>query len=77
MPARKKQHIPLNRAHTVYYPVCPRGDLMWQLTSRTTITKQVPIRTLCTDLNTAATLILAVVPFNKIPIDFGRRSEAS
>jgi hypothetical protein len=76
MPARKKQHNPLNRAHTVYDPVRARCDLMWHLTPWATIAEQIPIRAFRMDLNAAPPFVLTIVPFEEIRINFRDRPEA-
>src|SRR3974377_1771435 len=76
MPTRKDQHISLNRVHTAQYLVGPRGDLVWRLSPWTAVAKQLPVRPLLADFATPATLILAVVPFDQLAIDFGHSSEA-
>src|SRR5262245_60265932 len=68
MPARKQQHISLNRSHTAHHAVSPRGDLGRRFTSRTAIAEQLPIGALRLDLSGATALILPVVPLDEIVI---------
>src|SRR2546426_7175961 len=77
MPARKKQHVTLNRAHAFHRAVCPRANLVRRFSSGAAIAKQLPIRALPVDVSGKATLILAIVPFEQVPIDFSHSSKAS
>src|SRR6516164_2705053 len=76
MPARKNQYISLNAARPGHHPVSPSGNLLRRFTSRTAVAKQLPVRPLLADLGSGATLVLTVVPFDEVPIDFGHSSEA-
>src|SRR3974390_3462301 len=77
MPARKNQDIPLHRAHTAHHPMSPCVNLVRRFASWTAVAKQLPVRPFLADLGTGTALILTVVPFDQVPIDFGFSSEAS
>src|ERR1700761_1741382 len=64
MSARKNQDIPLNLAHTGHHPMSPCVDLVWRLSSRATVAKQLPIRPFLANLGPDAAFILTVVPFD-------------
>jgi hypothetical protein len=42
-----------------------------RLTARAAVPKELPVRTFGADLHTAAAFIVAIVPLDKITIDFG------
>src|SRR6516162_9584841 len=71
MPARENQYLALDRAHPAHEAVGACADLIWRLSSRATVAEQLPVRALCVDLSRAAALILAVVPFDQVGLDFG------
>src|SRR5690349_8510572 len=77
LPARKNQHIPLHSAQAVDHSLSSCVNLFWRLTARTSIAKQLPVRPLPSDLGTGTALILAIVPFDQVRVDFGHSSEAS
>ena len=77
VPARKKQHVPLDSPHPAYHPVGPRSDLVRRLPVGTAVTEQLPIRALGADVGAATTLVRAVVPFQEVGLDFRRGAEAS
>src|SRR5436309_3768822 len=77
MRARKDQHITLDSAHAFHHAVCPRANLVRRFSSGAAIAKQLPIRALPVDVSGNATLILAIVPFEQVPVDFSRSSKAS
>src|SRR5215510_3173692 len=57
--------------------VCPRPDLVRRFPSGASITKQLPLGALLVDISGEAALILAVVPFEQVPVDFSHSSKAS
>src|SRR6185436_3818600 len=76
MPAREQKHVPLDLPHSVHNPVGPDADLIRRFPFRTAVVKQLPVRALHMDLGGAAPLVLAVVPFEEVAIDFGDGLEA-
>jgi len=60
----------------MYAPVGPGADLVRRLPTRAAVVEQLPIRTLCMNLDSAATLVLAVVPFEEVAIGFGYGPES-
>ena len=75
MPAREQQHVALNCAHPDYDVVRSRGHLSRRLTPWAAIAEQLPVGTLRLNLHGPPTLVLPVVPFHEIAVDFGLRSE--
>ena len=71
MPARKNQHVAFNGSDSAHYAVGARADLVGQFSSRTAFAEQLPVRALRVDFSRAAILILAVVPFDQVGVDFG------
>ena len=63
-PLEKSSTSP-DSAHAAHRAVGPRADLSWRFPSGAAVAKQLPIRALPVDLGGAATLILAVVPFEQ------------
>src|SRR6267143_2862928 len=76
MPTRKKQHVPLDTSHPIHHPVCPGGYLIRRFAARAAVTEQLPFRALSMDLGGATPLVLAIVPFEEVAIDFRRGPEA-
>src|SRR5437870_656727 len=76
MRARKDQHITLDSAHAFHHAVCPRADLVRRFSSGAAIAKQLPVRALPVDVSGKATLILAIVPFEQVTVDFSHCSKA-
>src|SRR2546426_3457245 len=76
MRARKDQHITLDSAHAFHHAVCPRANLVRRFPSGAAIAKQLPIRALPVDVSGKATLILAIVPFEQVTVDFSHRSKS-
>src|SRR5207248_7303507 len=77
MPAGEKQHVTFDTARAFHRAVRPRANLFWQFPSGAAITKQLPIRVLPVNVSGKATLILAIVPFEQVPIDFSHSSKPS
>src|SRR5262249_50872988 len=77
MPARKKQHVTFDRAHALHHAICSCANLVWRFPSGAAIAKQLPIRALLLDAGGQATLILAIVPFEQVPLDFRHRAKTS
>src|SRR5215813_1296692 len=77
MSAGKKQYVPLHRTHAFHRAVCARPDLVRRFPSGASITKQLPLGALLVDISGEAALILAVVPFEQVPVDFSYSSKAS
>src|SRR5262249_52243041 len=76
MPARKEQYVTLDGAHPTHHAVGPGTDLLRGFASGAAVAEQLPVGALPVDLCGAAALILAVVPFDQIGIDFGPGPEA-
>src|SRR5215813_11946891 len=64
MPAGKKQHISRHRAQAAYHAIGPRRGLGRRFPCWAAVAEQFPVRMLPMDLSTAATLIIAIVPFD-------------
>src|SRR5262245_24209217 len=77
MSAGKKQYVSLHPARAFDRAVCPRPDLVRRFPSGASITKQLPLGALLVDISGEAALILAVVPFEQVPVDFSHSSKAS
>src|SRR5262245_15412437 len=68
MATRKQQHVAVNRPNLTNYMIRPAANLLWRLSPRTAVAKQVPVRPLLVNVHRAATFILAVVPFQQTSI---------
>src|SRR5215471_6043897 len=68
MPARKQQNVAPDIANPVHDAIGPGTDLIRCFSSRTTIAKQLPARTLLMDLLGTTTLALAIIPFYQIVV---------
>src|SRR5439155_16685384 len=77
MPAGEKQHVTFDTARAFHRAVRPRANLFWRFPSGAAIPKQLLIRALPVNVSGKATLILAIVPFEQVPIDFSHSSKAS
>ena len=75
MAARKKQHVALDRVHPAHDTISTRAHLTRRFPSRATVPEQLPVWALHVDFRRAAALIIAVVPFEQIAINFGYRPE--
>src|SRR5262245_57297616 len=76
MSAGKKQYVPLHRARAFDRAVCPCPDLVRRFPSGASITKKLPLGALLMAISGEAALVLAVVPFEQVPVDFGHSSKA-
>src|SRR5271166_3636794 len=76
MPARKNQHVAFDRAHPAHDAIGPRAYLARRLSSGAAVTEELPFRALRMDLSRAAALVLAVIPFDQVGVDFGRGAKA-
>src|ERR1700730_16671532 len=76
MAAREKQHHRSKGADPAPHTVSTRRYVFRRFTSWAAVSKQLPIWAPGTDLGRGETLILAVVPFEQIRIDFGHSPEA-
>src|SRR4029453_8761605 len=77
MPAGEEYHISRNHAHAAYHAIGPRRGFSWRFPSRSAVAEQFPVGALGADLGSAAPLILAIVPFDQIRVDFSYISKAS
>src|SRR5262245_32754277 len=75
MPAREDQHIARSRAYTSYNAVGSNAHVSRHLTSRAAVVEQLPSSALRVDILGKASLILTVVPLQKIAIDLVCRRE--
>jgi hypothetical protein len=73
--ARKKEHSRSGGSHPGQYEVSPHAHLVRRFTARATVAEQLPLRSRSKDLVCAETLVLTVVPFDQIAIDFGNCPE--
>src|SRR6516162_2496396 len=76
MVAGKQQHVSLDRAEPAHSAVSPGGDLGRRFPARAAVAEQVPVGALSADLGRPASLVLAVIPFQEIAIDFGDAPKA-
>ena len=76
MSARKKQHVAFDRTHPAHDAVGSRADLARRLSSGAAVTEQFPVWSLGMDLSRAAALIVAVIPFDQVGVDFSRSPKA-
>jgi len=76
MPARKQQNVAWDVANAAHDAIGPDADLIRCFSSRTTVAKQLPARTLFVDLLCATSLILTVIPFQQIAVALRFASEA-
>jgi len=70
-PLENKEHIPRNGTNSLHDAVCSRCHLPRHFSPRAPITERFPVRALSQDVNRAAALILAVVPFDQVGVNFG------
>src|ERR1700739_1588793 len=75
MPAQKQQNVAREVANAVHDAIGPGTDLIRCFSSRTTVAKQLPARTLLVDLLGTTPLVLAIVPFYQIAIGLRFTSE--
>src|SRR5215510_8096536 len=76
MPAGKQQHVPLHGTQATHDTIGPRRGLGWRFPSWAAVAEQFPVGALRPDLGGAASLILAVVPFDQLTIHFSHGPEA-
>jgi hypothetical protein len=76
MPARKQQNVAPDVVNPVHDAIGPGADLIRCFSSRTTVAKQLPARTLLVDLLGTTPLVLAIIPFYKIPVGLRFTSES-
>ena len=74
MRARDHQHIAANRADAGDDPVGADAYLLGRFAARSAVAKQLPVRALAQDVGGAPALIVAVIPFGEVGIDFGERA---
>src|SRR5208283_803387 len=76
MSAGEKKYVSPNCADTLHHAVCPLTYLLRRFASRAAVPEYFPVRALGEDLGQAQPLIFTVVPFHKVGIGFGHRSES-
>src|SRR5262249_4527959 len=76
MPTRKQQNVALKVANPVHDAIGPGTDLIRCFSSRTTVAKQLPARTLLVDLPGTTPLVLAIIPFYQIAVGLRFNSES-
>src|SRR5262245_31147024 len=77
MPAGKEQHVPLNGPRSVHHIVGSDTDLFRGFSSWTAIPEQLPVRALGVNFNSAAALVITVIPFQQVAIQLGHVPKAS
>ena len=77
MSARKQQHVSRDCTDTLDYTIHPLSYLCWRFTARGAIPEQLPVWAFCKNLVRAQSLILTIVPFHQVRIDFRHRSKPS
>ena len=77
MPAGKEQHIPRDGPHSAHHVVGPDTNLLRGFSSRTTIPEQLPVGALGVNFNSAAALVITVIPLQQVAIDLGNVPKAS
>jgi hypothetical protein len=77
MPARKYEYISLSCSSAIYDAVRPSTDVLNCLASWAAIAKKLPTGALNLNIRSAPALVVAVVPFDEIGIDFHGISKAS
>src|SRR5437870_9673353 len=77
MRAGKNQHVAFDSAHPFHNSVCAHSNFVRRFPTRAAIAKELPIRTLLVNISAEAALIVAVVPFEQVPINFSHRSKTS
>src|SRR5262249_41123655 len=75
MPARKQQDVPPDVANPVHDAIGAGTDLIRRFSSRTTVAKQLPARTLLLDVIGTTPLVLAIIPFYQIAVGLRFTSE--
>ena len=77
MPARKQQNVARDVANAFHDAIGLSADLIRCFSSRTTVAKQLPARTLFLDLPCATSLVLAIIPFQQIAVGLRFTSKPS
>src|SRR4029453_6346350 len=77
MPAGEEYHISRNHAHAAYHAIGPRRGFSWRFPSRSAVAEQFPVGALRPALGGAAPLVIAIVPFDQILVDFSHSSKTS
>src|SRR5262249_14348940 len=77
MSAGKEQRVPLDGPHSAHHVVGPDTNLFRGFSSRTTIPEQLPVGALGVNFNSAAALVITVIPFQQVTIDLGNVPKAS
>src|SRR5215470_10363476 len=77
MPAGKKQHISLHRAQATHDAIGPRCGLGWRFPSWSAVAEQFPAGALAVDVDSTTTLVITIVPFEQILVDFSHSSKTS
>ena len=77
MPAGKEQHVPRDGPHSAHNVIGPGTNLYRGFSSRTTIPEQLPVGALGVNINSAATLVITVIPFQQVAIYLGNVPKAS
>src|SRR5215475_630773 len=75
MPTRKQQNVAPETANPTHDAIGPGTDLIRCFSSRTTVAKQLPARTLLLDLLGTTPLVMAIVPFYEIVVGLCFTSE--
>ena len=76
MPAREKQHIPLDRPQASHNAVGPRRHISHRFAARPTVMKDIPGRILAMDLIGAEPFVRPIVPLDEVWVDPGRPRES-
>jgi hypothetical protein len=77
MTAGKKQNVTLDRSHAFHHAICARANLTGGFASGTAVTEKLPAGPIRKNVGRAPALILPVIPFEQVPIDFSHGPKAS
>ena len=72
---RKYQDVAPDGANALDYPVGPRPRLVRSFASRSAVAEQEPTRSFGEDIGGTAALVLAIIPFGQVEIDFRQTAE--
>ena len=75
MPTCEKQNVVRDRAHSVDDPVGAYANLLGAFSSRAPVAKQIPVRSLRTNVRTSTAFVVAVAPLNQVGIDLGYQTK--